>query len=74
MPWVRFTGPFYFTPPGVSGRVTIRYGAGETLLVTTPCAHAAVAAGKAEKTPRPARTVEKAAEAGGERHAIRPAP
>lgn len=49
MPRVRFTGDFDWSPPEFNGRVTMAYKAGMTLIVTTPCAEAAVAAGKAEK-------------------------
>jgi hypothetical protein len=45
MPWVRFTGDFDFKP---KSSVTIAYRRGEEKMVTTPCAAAAVAAGKAE--------------------------
>ncbi len=43
MPWVRFSQPFDWKP---KPSVTIAFRAGDEKLVTTPCAHAAVAAGK----------------------------
>jgi hypothetical protein len=46
MPWVRFTDNFDWRP---KPQVTIAYKAGMHLLVTTPCAEQAVAAGKAVK-------------------------
>ncbi|QMV02578.1 hypothetical protein GHV40_14295 [Devosia sp. D6-9] len=50
MPWVRFTGDFDFRP--VFG-VTIAYRAGSHKLVTTACAAAAIAAGKAVRQAKP---------------------
>lgn len=46
MPRVRFSADFDWKP---TRQVTIAYRAGAEELVTTPCATAAVAAGKAEK-------------------------
>ena len=46
MPWVRFTADFDWKP---TRRVTYAYRAGDQKMVTTPCALAAVAAGKAVK-------------------------
>lgn len=46
MPWVRFTEDFDFKP---SSSVTIGYRAGQTKLVTTACANAAVAKRKADR-------------------------
>lgn len=48
MPWVRFTADFDFKPKPA---VTIAYRAGDDKLVTTPCANAAIALGKATKLP-----------------------
>lgn len=48
MPRVRFSEDFDWKP---TKRVTIAYLAGSEELVTTPCAAAAIAAGKAEKIP-----------------------
>jgi hypothetical protein len=50
MPWVTFDRDFDFRP---TRRVTLAYRAGSTLLVTTPAAEAAVAAGKARRAPKP---------------------
>lgn len=44
MPHVRFTADFDFKP---KPSVTVAFKAGDQKLVTTPCADAAVAAGKA---------------------------
>ncbi|OAM77701.1 hypothetical protein A3840_08705 [Devosia elaeis] len=46
MPWVRFKADFDWRP---RQGVTIAYKAGMHLLVTTRCAEAAIAAGKAER-------------------------
>jgi hypothetical protein len=43
MPWVRFSADFDFKP---KPSLTLAYRAGDEKLVTTPCAQAAVAAGK----------------------------
>ncbi len=51
MPWVRFIKDFDFKP---KPQVTIAYRAGTSRLVTTPCAAAARAAGKAVWTTRAA--------------------
>ena len=50
MPWVRFTDSFDWRP---KPQVTIAYKAGLHLLVTTPCAEQAVAAGKAVRQAKP---------------------
>jgi hypothetical protein len=50
MPWVTFTAAFDFKPKAA---VTIAYRAGETRLVTTPCAQMAKAAGKAIASRKP---------------------
>ena len=50
MPWIRFTADFDWRP---KHGVTIAYKAGMVKLVTTPCAVAAIAAGKAERTVKP---------------------
>lgn len=55
MPWVRFTDRFDWRPPQLKGRVTYAYKAGSTYLVTTPCAEAALAKGKAVRTVSPKR-------------------
>lgn len=47
MPWVKFTDDFDWYPPERNGRYCVAYRAGMSLLVTTPCAIAAVDAGKA---------------------------
>lgn len=49
MPRVRFTGDFDWSPPEFNGRVTLAFKAGTEDTVTTPCAEAAVASGKAIK-------------------------
>jgi len=46
MPWVKFTADFDWKP---TRQTTVAYRAGDEKLVTTPCAKAAVAAGKAVK-------------------------
>lgn len=46
MPRVKFTADFDWKP---TRQVTIAYRAGDLEMVTTPCANAAIAAGKAEK-------------------------
>lgn len=50
MPWVRFTGRFDWRPAHL---VRVTFTAGAERLVTTRCAKAAVAAGKAEWIKRP---------------------
>ncbi len=50
MPWVEFSADFDFRP---TRRVALSYKAGSTLLVTTPAAEAAVAAGKGRRVPKP---------------------
>lgn len=52
MPWVRFIADFDFKPKRA---VTIAYRRGMVKMVTTPCANAALAAGKAEPTTKPER-------------------
>lgn len=55
MPWVRFTGNFNWVDPRLPA-VTKAFKRGSSLLVTTACAKAAIAAGKAEpakKTAKP---------------------
>jgi hypothetical protein len=47
MPVVTFTADFDFYPPQLNGRWMRAYKQGMTALVTTPCAAAAIAAGKA---------------------------
>lgn len=54
MPWVRFTVDFDFKPKPA---VTIAYHAGSVVLVTTPCAMQAIAAGKAARTTKPKGTM-----------------
>nr|WP_278377191.1 hypothetical protein [Brucella anthropi] len=51
MPWVYFTADFDWKP---NPQVTVAYREGQRLLVTTPCANAALAMSVAEKlkTPR----------------------
>lgn len=49
MPWVRFTADFDFKP---KPQVTLAFRAGQEKNVTTPCAEAAIAKGKAVKLPR----------------------
>ena len=52
MPWVRFTGNFDWYPPERNGRYCLAYKVGTVALVTTPCATAAKAAGKAVAEPK----------------------
>ncbi len=47
MPRVAFTQDFDWAPPEFNGRWLVAYKAGWAGLVTTPCATAAIAAGKA---------------------------
>lgn len=49
MPRVRFTEDFNWDIPGSNRRQTVAYRAGDRFLVTTPCAEAAIAAGKAQR-------------------------
>lgn len=49
MPWVRFTADFDFKP---KPNVTQAFQEGQERNVTTPCADAAIANGKAVKLPR----------------------
>jgi hypothetical protein len=46
MPWIEVQESFRWSPPERRGNVTIVYKPGR-YLVTTPCAEAAIAAGKA---------------------------
>lgn len=50
MPWVRFLADYDWR---ATPAVTIAFKADTVALVTTPCAAAAKAAGKAETSPRP---------------------
>lgn len=50
MPWVRFTADFDWKPKPT---VTMAYKAGDTKLVTTPCARQAKALGRAEPVRKP---------------------
>lgn len=50
MPWFSFTADFDFRP---TRRVTLAYRAGATLLITTPAAEAAEAAGAGKRVPKP---------------------
>jgi len=50
MPWVRFVEDFDWR---ATPAVTLAYKAGTIAIVTTPCAEAAKAAGKAEAAQRP---------------------
>lgn len=49
MPWVRFLTDFDWKP---KPQVTLAFRAGQEENVTTPCAEAAIAKGKAVKLPR----------------------
>jgi hypothetical protein len=51
MPKVHFTKDFDWSPLPLNGRVTIAYKAGSVVVVTTPCANLAIAAGAAEHEP-----------------------
>lgn len=54
MPVVLFLKDFDWYPASLNGKWMQAYKAGTTALVTTPCAHAAIAVGKArlaKKTP-----------------------
>lgn len=55
MPWLRFTSDLDWSP---RYGVTIAYLAGMEMNVTTPCAEAALKAGKAVKLPTPKRAVK----------------
>lgn len=48
MPWITFTADFDWRDPRMMRRHEI-FRAGMVRLVTTPCAHAAIDAGKARK-------------------------
>lgn len=50
MPWFSFMTDFDFRP---TRRVTLAYRAGTTLLITTPAAEAAEAAGAGKRVPKP---------------------
>lgn len=52
MPWVRFLQDWSWVPPPMP-MTAIAYRRGMVLFVTTPCAAAAVRAGKAEPAQRP---------------------
>ena len=56
MPWVRFTAPFDFKPPG-RPQVTIAYKPG-VYNVPSACATLAIAAGKAVRLPKPKMKIE----------------
>lgn len=69
MPRVRFTDSFNWDIPGSNRRQTVAYKAGDLFMVTTPCALAAIEAGKAVRIDNepgpgeaPAEPVEQAAE------------
>lgn len=49
-PWVQFTADFDFRPKPA---VTLAFKAGQRRLVTTPCATAAIAAGRAVPITKP---------------------
>jgi hypothetical protein len=53
MPWVRFTADFDWYPPERRGHWCKAYKAGTVDLVTSPCAAAAIAAGKVERCDKP---------------------
>lgn len=42
MPYVKFTETFFWSPPELNHRLTIRYLKGKTYLVTTACFQAAL--------------------------------
>ncbi|HTE37909.1 MAG TPA: hypothetical protein VK630_15320 [Reyranella sp.] len=50
MPWVSFSADFDFRP---TRSTMLAFKAGHTLLVTTPAADAAEAAGKGRRVPKP---------------------
>jgi hypothetical protein len=50
MPWIEFTGDFDFRP---TRRTALAFKAGSVLLVTTPAADAATAAGKGRRVSKP---------------------
>jgi hypothetical protein len=52
MPWVQFMAPFTFVP-GTLRAISIAYKPGMVLLVTTECAEAAIAKGRAVRTIKP---------------------
>jgi hypothetical protein len=57
MPWFAFSLDFDFRP---KPRVVLAYKAGQTLLVTTPAAEAAEAAGAGKRVPKPKAADERA--------------
>lgn len=50
MPWFHFTSDFDFRP---KRRLTLAYKAGATVLITTPAAESAEAAGAGKRVPKP---------------------
>lgn len=64
MPVCCFIEDFDWAPPEFNGRWLVAYKAGTVELVTTPCAEAAIAAGKAIKSGEITESGEGAAEAG----------
>ncbi len=66
MPWVHFTANFDWSPPEFNGHVTTAYKAGAVTMVTTPCAIAALAAGKGEKATKPRKAKDEASHAGSD--------
>jgi len=66
MPRVKFTEDFDWYPPSLKGRWMRAYKAGTAELVTTPCAEAAIAAGKAIKSGEITESGEGASETGGD--------
>ncbi len=54
MPWIRFSSDFNWHVPAYGGRVTVAFKMGTTKFVTRAAAAAAIAAGKAQPTARPA--------------------
>lgn len=61
--WVRFTDVFRWSPPEANRTWSKTYQPG-VRNVTRPCADAAIAAGKAEKSNRPGAKADDAGEAG----------
>lgn len=66
MPRIIFTHDYDWAPPEFNGRWLVAYKAGWSGLVTTPCAAAAIAAGKARKLGETEKSGGGATEAGGD--------
>lgn len=66
MPHITFTHNYDWAPPEFNGRWLTAYKAGWSGLVTTPCAAAAIAAGKAKRIGQTEESRAGPAETGGD--------